>query len=207
MYFYKIISELLCQVTPTQQNSNFVELKDVPFDIPNNWKWVKLSDVATIVRGLTFSTSFKEQKEDTILVLRGGNINSKTETLEYLDNIYVDKSIPNTTQYLKVGDTLIVASSGTKSSVGKSTYIEEIPDKTSFGGFMMVVRPFDCIISKYISYHIKMYRQKIINDTVGYISNITNSILGDLLIPLPPIEEQQRIIDKLEIILTLIKDI
>ena len=140
-------------------------------------------------------------------MLRGGNINGKTELLEFSDNIYVDKNIPNYSQYLKVGDTLIVASSGTKSSVGKSCYITEVPEDTSFGGFMMVVRPLTCINSKYISYQIKRYRQKIINDTIGYISNITNSILGDLLIPLPPIEEQQRIVDKLEIILPLIKDI
>ena len=49
-----------------------------------------------------------------------------------------------------------------------------------------------------MSYNIKVYRNKIINNTNGYISNITNSILNNLLIPLPPIEEQQRIVDKIE---------
>ena len=185
-------------------NKEFNEL----YKLPSNWKWVKLGYLCEVIRGLTFSASFKEQIKDTILVLRGGNIDSKTEKLIYDDNIYVEKNIPNLNQYLQIGDTLIVASSGTKTSVGKSAYISEIADNISFGGFMMVVRPYSEIVNpKYISYQIKMYRNKIINDTNGYISNITNEILNNLMIPLPPIEEQQRIVDKLEQLLPICDDI
>ena len=170
-----------------------------PYSIPNNWKWCKLGFLCDVIRGLTFSVSSKEKNENNILVLRGGNIDSKTEQLIYNDNIYVDKSIPNNNQYLRNGDILIVASSGTKTSVGKSAYIDDIDENVSFGGFMMVVRPYQEIVEpKYISYHIKMYRNKIISDTNGYISNITNEILNNLLIPVPPIEEQKRIVDKIE---------
>ena len=64
---------------------------------------------------------------------------------------------------------------------------------------MMVVRPYSEIVHpKYISYNIKSYRNKIINGTNGFISNVTNEILNNLMIPLPPIEEQQRIVDKIE---------
>lgn len=178
------------------------------YQLPHTWKWVKMGYLCDVIRGLTFSTSYKEQKSDTILVLRGGNIDSKTEELIYDDNIYVDSSIPNSNQYLKVGDTLIVASSGTKTSVGKSSFIHEVDDNVSFGGFMMVVRPYEQIVNpKYISYQIKMYRNKIINDTNGYISNITNEILNNLMIPLPPIEEQQRIVNKIEMLLDKLNDI
>ena len=171
----------------------------VPYDIPKNWKWIKLGYISDVIRGLTFSVSSKNKKENNILVLRGGNIDSKTEQLTFTDNIYVDNSIPTDAQYLTNGDILIVASSGTKTSVGKSTFIENIEKNTSFGGFMMVVRPYSSIVEpRYISYHIKMYRNKIIGDTNGYISNITNEILNNLLIPVPPIEEQRRIVDIIE---------
>ncbi len=169
------------------------------YDIPATWKWVKMGLLCDVIRGLTFSNSYSEKKDNNILVLRGGNIDSKSEKLIFTDNIYVDNSIPNSNQYLHVGDSLIVASSGTKTSVGKSAFIDEIDSNVSFGGFMMVVRPYSEIINpKYLSYNIKVYRNKIINNTNGYISNITNSILNNLLIPLPPIEEQQRIVDKIE---------
>lgn len=169
------------------------------YDIPATWKWVKMGLLCDVIRGLTFSNSYSEKKDNNILVLRGGNIDSKSEKLIFTDNIYVDKNIPNSNQYLHVGDSLIVASSGTKTSVGKSTFIDEIDSNVSFGGFMMVVRPYSEIINpRYLSYNIKVYRNKIINNTNGYISNITNSILNNLLIPLPPIEEQQRIVDKIE---------
>lgn len=175
---------------------------DIPYEIPESWRWVKLGYLADVIRGLTFSQSFKEQKDNTILVLRGGNIDSKSEELIYDDNIYVSNDIPNDNQYIRMGDTLIVASSGTKTSVGKSAYITEIDSNVSFGGFMMVVRPYEEILNpKYLSYNIKMYRNKIINDTNGYISNITNAILNNLLIPLPPIEEQNRIVEKVDSIM------
>ena len=185
-------------------SSDFTE----PYQLPETWKWIKLGYLCDVIRGLTFSSSYKEQLENTVLVLRGGNIDSKTEHLIFEDNIFVDKNIPNYNQYLSIGDTLIVASSGTKTSVGKSAYINEIGENISFGGFMMVVRPYKEIVNpKYISYQIKMYRNKIINDTNGYISNITNEILNNLLIPLPPIEEQQRIVEKLEQLIPLCNDI
>ena len=179
-----------------------------PFEIPQTWKWVKLGYLCDVIRGLTFSSSYKTQKDNTILVLRGGNIDSKTEELVYYDNIYVDSNIPNENQYLKIGDTLIVASSGTKTSVGKSAYISDIDNNVSFGGFMMVVRPYIEIVNpKYVSYQIKMYRNKIINDTNGYISNITNEILNNLMIPLPPLEEQNRIVEEVERLFTKLNDI
>lgn len=172
--------------------------EDILFDIPASWRWVKLGEIASVIRGLTFSKSSKTQIEGTSLVFRGGNIDSKTEKLNYDDNIYVDSNIIKDEQFLQKGDTLIVSSSGTKSSIGKSCFIDEELQNISFGGFMMVVRPSRRVNAKYISIQIKMYRQKIIAMTAGYIGNITNPILYNIMVPLPPLEEQQRIVAKIE---------
>jgi len=175
---------------------------EIPFEIPENWTWCRLSEVATVIRGLTFSTSSKEMKDGFSLVLRGGNIDSKTEKLCFVDNIYVDANIIKETQFLQKRDTLIVASSGTKSSVGKSCYIDEDLSNVSFGGFMMTVRPNALVSGEYIAINIKLYRQKIIASTAGYISNITNPILNNLLIPLPPANEQKRIINSINTLIS-----
>ena len=108
-------------------NDEYIE----QYNIPSTWKWTKLGFLCDVIRGLTFSTSYSKQEKDTILVLRGGNIDSKTEELLYDDNIYVKSTIPNDNQYLQIGDTLIVASSGTKTSVGKSAYIHSIGNNFS----------------------------------------------------------------------------
>jgi len=141
-------------------------------------------------------------KDGFSLVLRGGNIDSKTEKLCFVDNIYVDANIIKETQFLQKRDTLIVASSGTKSSVGKSCYIDEDLSNVSFGGFMMTVRPNALVSGEYIAINIKLYRQKIIASTAGYISNITNPILNNLLIPLPPANEQKRIINSINTLIS-----
>ena len=117
-----------------------------PFDIPESWCWCRLGEIAEVIRGLTFSQSFKEKQQNTSLVLRGGNIDSSTEKLIFSDNIYVDSSIIKEQQYLRLGDILIVASSGTKTSVGKSTLIDSSLQNVSFGGFMMLIRPSQYIL-------------------------------------------------------------
>lgn len=183
-----------------------IDYTDISDEIPENWQWIQLGKVASIIRGLTFSTSFKEEKENTSLVLRGGNIDSKTELVNFIDNIYVDTSIIKKDQFIKKNDILIVASSGTKSSIGKSTLVLDDYTNVSFGGFMMVVRPNGLLNPKLLSWHIKRYRQKIIANTAGYISNITVPILANLLIPLPPIEEQARIVAKVDEIMAKINE-
>ena len=179
---------------------------EIPFDIPESWCWSRLGEIAEVIRGLTFSQSFKEKQQNTSLVLRGGNIDSSTEKLIFSDNIYVDSSIIKEQQYLRLGDILIVASSGTKTSVGKSTLIDSCLQNVSFGGFMMLIRPSQYILPLYLSIQIKLYRNKIISETAGYISNITNSILNNLLIPLPSLAEQKRIVVAIEKFMPLIEE-
>ena len=183
--------------------------EEKPFDIPGNWEWVKLWNIVSIIRWLTFpKTAAKEENGDNLsLVLRWWNIDSKTEKLIFNDNIYVDNSYIKEEQYIKKWDTLIVASSGTKTSVWKSCFINSDIEKTSFWWFMMVLRPKKYINPKYIAVNIKLYRQKIISLTAWYISNITLPILNNLLIPLPPLEEQKRIATKLDELLELCDDL
>lgn len=191
-------AESFHSLNPSKKKIASIDYDSITDDIPNNWEWIQLGKLADVIRGLTFSVSYKEKKDNTTLVLRGGNIDSVTEEISLIDNIYVDKDIVKPEQLVKKNDTLIVASSGTKSSVGKSSLITKDYDNVSFGGFMMIIRPNGVLDPKIISWHLKRYRQKIISDTVGYISNITYPILANLLIPLPPIEEQARIVARVE---------
>ena len=175
--------------------------EEKPFDIPDSWEWVRLSDCVKNIKGVTFKKNEvrQEKKEGYDFILRGGNINPQTGEIELIDNIYIPKGIIKDEQYIEVGDTLMVASSGTKSSIAKSTYIDKVINDTSVGAFLFIIRPYESMCSKYINLVIRYIRQKIINTTSGTnISNVSKGSLDSMVIPLPPLEEQKRIVDKVE---------
>ncbi|WP_349818068.1 MULTISPECIES: restriction endonuclease subunit S [Clostridium] len=175
--------------------------EEKPFEIPDSWEWVRLGECVKNIKGVTFKKNVvsEKYKDGYDFILRGGNINSQNGQLEFLDNIYIPKEIVNYEQYIKCGDTLMVASSGTKSSIAKSTYINKEMLNTSVGAFLYIIRPSKFVCSKYINLLIRYFRQKIINTTSGTnISNVSKGILDAMVIPVPPLEEQNRIVEKVD---------
>ena len=175
--------------------------EEKPFEIPDSWEWVRLGECVKNIKGVTFKKNVvsEKYKDGYDFILRGGNINSQNGQLEFLDNIYIPKEIVNYEQYIKCGDTLMVASSGTKRSIAKSTYINKEMLNTSVGAFLYIIRPSKFVCSKYINLLIRYFRQKIINTTSGTnISNVSKGILDAMVIPVPPLEEQNRIVEKVD---------
>ncbi len=94
-----------------------------------------------------------------------------------------------------------------------------IPRKGSIDKLYYVDKPFwtvdtifyteiftDIIISKYIFYYLQREQLSQYN-IAGGVSSLTQTILNKIKIPLPPLEEQQRIVDKLDRFDTLCNDI
>jgi type I restriction enzyme, S subunit len=140
---------------------------------------------------------FEEYKEEFIPVLRAHNIN---ETINYDKLVYVPPKYIKDIQYLQKGDILICMSSGSKNLVGKSAQIEKVIP-TSFGTFCGVLRSFKPFDYKYIGYYFqtKSYRNYISEISSGInINNLKSSQILEVIIPLPPLPEQHRIVAKLE---------
>ena len=172
---------------------------EIPFDIPENWCWCRLGEIVDTNIGLTYSPSDIVEKKG-IGVLRSNNI--KNGKIVYDDLVQVSKKVPEKCLANK-GDLLICARNGSRSLVGKCALIEE--DGMAFGAFMAIVRSR---FTSYIMYFINspVYRSKLEGVNTTTINQITQDNLRETIIPLPPLNEQKRIVAAIEQFIPLIEE-
>lgn len=164
-----------------------------------NFKLVKLGDFIKQIRGVSYKKSdiYTNLNEKSIELLRANNIKDSNLVLD--DIVYVDRSKVKKEQILKKGDILICASSGSKHLVGKSVLIKENTNFT-FGAFCKVIRT-EKISSRFLEYFFQSQEYRnLINQVVSgtNINNIKNEHIDNIMIPLPPLNEQQRIVERIE---------
>lgn len=155
---------------------------------------VKIGNYVKQIRGVSYKPNdlHNDLNSDSVILLRANNINEGK--INFDDIVYVDKSKVKKEQYLKKGDILVCASSGSKELVGKAAFINK-DYAVTFGAFCKLIRPKDCIAG-YLGHYFnsQMYKEKISSLALGAnINNIRNEHIDELLIYLPNKAEQQNI--------------
>ena len=150
-----------------------------------------MSDIGSTNIGLTYHP--EDVVIDGIPVLRSNNI--KNNKLIFDDLIKVNCEIREK-QYIGENDILICARNGSKALVGKCAIYSGELGLTSFGAFMAVYRT-QCFEYVYYYFQTKVFRRYFENENNKQINQVTQSILKDAIIPLPPIKEQKRIVEKI----------
>jgi type I restriction enzyme M protein len=174
-----------------------------PADIRASGKWpmVKLGEVCEFLRGVTYDKSDESSVPTTVAVLRANNINLRSHTLDLGKIKYLrgDIKLP-AEKRLKKGDIFICTASGSKDHLGKVAFINR-DLAYYFGGFMGAIRCEDLVAPQYIFNLLTSttYDFFIQGLTAGVnINNLKGSDLLSFEIPLPPPEEQERIVAELE---------
>ena len=178
-------------------------------NMPKNWVKCRLSDIADLERGITFSASAKEtiKTKKNIACIRTANVQDE---LDLDDLIYVDRAYTknNERKLLRVGD-IIMSSANSKELVGKSCIVKHFDGEMTFGGFVLVIRSiqiipeFLLICLKYLFLKGAFYNE---STQTTNIANISTKIIESLEISLPPLMEQQRIINKITTLFNILKD-
>jgi type I restriction enzyme, S subunit len=155
----------------------------------------KLGSHVSQIRGLSYKPDeiAKDRLENYDPILKANNITENG--LEEKDMIYIHKSRIRPEQYIRKGDILIAASSGSKDIVGKNIVFDEDYIGT-FGAFCKVVRPSREIYYAYLSHFFKTptYKRHIRKFIQGAnINNLRNEHIDDLRILLPLYPDQIRI--------------
>ena len=161
---------------------------EVPFDIPDSWEWVRLGSIGETNIGLTYKPS--DVTSDGIPVLRSNNI--QNGQMDYSELLYVSCAVPERA-YAHKGDILICARNGSRALVGKSAIVDA--DGMAFGAFMAIFRsPCNPYIQLFINSY--LFRGQLEGATTTTINQVTQEMLKRQLCPLPPIQEQLRIVQK-----------
>ena len=180
-------SKDLGQIIPLDKN-------EAPFEIPENWEWVRLGDVAS---DFQYGSAEKSQVEGKVAVLRMGNINRQGQ-IDYGDLVYTSNDAEIAKYLLNKNDVLFNRTNSPE-WVGKTAiYKGEIP--AIYAGYIIRIRPH--FNSDYLNYlmcsdYERNWSKEVKTDGV-HQSNINAQKLIAFAIPLPPLAEQQRIVAKIE---------
>ena len=164
----------------------------MPFEIPENWVWTTIEDIAESNIGLTYKPT--DICANGVPVYRSNNIQNRRICLKEL--VRVNTNILEK-QYLQEGDLLICARNGSRNLVGKCALIDNLNEPTSFGAFMAVCRSalnpwiFQILNSEYFNTYLDDSNSTAINQ-------VTQKMLLAFQLPIPPASEQERIISKLK---------
>ena len=175
--------------------------------LPQGWYSVTANDVCSIIGGVSYN---KADIQDTgIRVLRGGNIQNG-KVIDCFDDVFISLSYQNNDNQVQRGDIIVVASTGSQTLIGKTGFADRDIPKTQIGAFLRIVRPKQKTLSPYIRLIFQTYAYKdyIRNVAKGSnINNVKNAHLQNFQICLPPLEEQQRIVQKIEELFSSLDDI
>lgn len=169
-------------------------------------KKIKIKELIKQVRGVSYKPEDLHNglNEDSVILLRANNIDDGK--INFDDVVYVDKSKVSEEQYLRKGDIVICASSGSKNLVGKAARVE-FDGQCTFGAFCKVVRP-NSGEDEYLGIYFQspIYRRKISELAIGAnINNIRNEHIDELDIPVYLAEERINIIKKIKLIQDIIE--
>lgn len=159
--------------------------------------FIKLHDICTYVRGLTYKSKDESAEQTDYIVLRSNNID-KTNHLLNLSNLRYVTHVKNDNAKFEKDDIFVCSANGSPEHIGKFTIIDYDID-AYFGGFMGVLRCNKSLILPqflFYSLHSKKYSKYIHQVIAG--SNIINLKGTDFLnfgIRLPNIEKQYEVIN------------
>lgn len=152
------------------------------------WEVKKLNEISDYFIGLTYSP--KDVSDIGTIVLRSSNI--QNGKLDFSDIVRVNKSIKDNL-IVKNDDILMCSRNGSKRLVGKTATIKEFEQPMTFGTFMMIIRsPYNSYLSWF--FISDTFRKQIDGGENPMINQITKYMLDDVLVPFPPLPEQQRIV-------------
>lgn len=169
----------------------------IPFNLPENWAWVRLQSFCTMSNG-TAKRNGADGTHTTVLRLadlgEDDIFYSGTRSVILTDEEIAKYSLSD-------GDILFIRVNGSKENVGKSYFFEGQPFPVAYCDHLIRCTPSTVLRGKLLSMFMRCgYVRQLIGErmvSAAGQNTISQPSLGTILLPIPPHHEQDRILQKL----------
>ena len=175
--------------------------EEIPFEIPNGWEWERWGNIS---QSIQYGYNAPALENGDIRMVRISDIQDNKVLWENVPFCLINANEIET-YLLKVNDILFARTGGT---VGKSFLVEEVPVKAIYAGYLIRTRYSSLLCPYYMKAFMEsqLYWEQLKNGTIATAQpNCNGKTLAKMLLPIPPINEQERIVEKLCNISLLIK--
>ena len=190
---------------------------EIPFDVPDGWAWTRIQNIAQFQGGFAYKSSKYVEKSNNIIIrignVKNNELNPQIAT-KYISNEYASE----TSSYKIRSNDILFTMTGTR---GKRDYfysclvsLKELKDTCLYLNQRVgCLRIFDIdyIFPKFflIALQSRFVLDAIFKTETGNVSqgNIGSTATLNLLVPILPVNEQKRIIGKINLLFALVKNI
>ena len=170
---------------------------EIPFEIPDSWKWVRIGNIGSWSSGATPSRTHAEYYGGNIPWLKTGDLNDGY--VSSIPETITDLALEKTSVRLNPIGSVLMAMYG--ATIGKLGILQ-VAATTNQACCACI--PYDGMWNKYLFYFLMASRRAFIKMGEGGAQpNISKEKIVNAVIPLPPLAEQKRIVAKLEELLPL----
>ena len=157
-----------------------------PFAIPESWKWVRLGKVITLVSGTDYKPEeYNDQKRGIPYITGASNLLPK--------GVLINRWTENPRCIANCGDVLLVCKG---SGYGKVAICDI--EVAHIARQIMAIKKTDSLVMKYILYYLMANYDSIKSKGQGLIPGVDRQNVLNMQFPLPPLAEQQRIVERVQ---------
>jgi len=178
-----------------------IEVEEVPFEIPEEWEWVRLNELVAVGTGSTPTRTNPEYFGGSIPWYTSSATNHivAEEPSEYI----TEKAINETNCKVFPSGSLIIALYGQGKTRGQISEIK-LPGATNQAIAAMVFYKSSTDMKEYLKYYfLYIYRDIRKQAAGGAQPNLNVGKIKNTLIPVPPLAEQKRIVKKVDRLMAL----
>ena len=168
--------------------------EEIPFEIPRGWEWERWGNIAQTIQ---YGYNAPALEHGVIKMVRISDIQENCVLWNNVPYCLIEENDIDT-YLLKVNDILFARTGGT---VGKSFLVEEVPEKAIYAGYLIRTRYSSLLNPRYMKSFMEsqLYWDQLKNGTIATAQpNCNGKTLAKMLLPIPPTNEQDRIVGKLK---------